>query len=342
MRGASFEGFLADECAQMSREVWAMLNSRLDRPQVRGWATFNPSTPQHWFKTEVLDHAADTWNAEVLHFSFNDNPSLTQETQERFKRQFRGAFAKRMIEGEWTALSGLVYPFWHRPPDELRYVHLKRKQYRIGTPERYIRRIWGLDYGLATTMAVVAARPAVAEPMPGDNYEFRSRWVIDREYYYDARQTGRSRTEDEHLHQLLELIPQRSVLVIDPSTPIPFRARLKQHWTVVLGFNEDVLEGCTRTSALLSNAVLMVDADAAPNLVDELESYRWKEDQDQDQPEKGHDHAADALRYLACFLEYYTRLDVSAAQRYEKRMIGGTRVEHAFVLLDEAADGSIE
>ena len=322
MRGASFQGYFADECAQMSRETWAMLNSRMDRADVRGWATFNPGHPTHWFKTEVLADP-DAWLAEVIQFTFDDNPTLDAETQARFRRQFRGPFAARMLHGEWAALSGLIFPFWHEPPEELRYAHLKRFRYQVGAEDTHIARVWALDYGLSTTMAVLAARPAVAERLAGSKqYDFRTRWVVDREYYYNAREAGRSRTEAEHLKHLRAMIPSNSVLVIDPSTPLPFRAQLKQHWIVRLGFNEDVLEGLVRTSAALANKVLMIDADAAPSLVGELGAYRWKEETDEDQPAKFNDHAVDALRYLACWIEKYSQVDLSMKQPMTRTLDG--------------------
>ena len=340
LRGASFAGFFADECTQMSNEVWAMLNSRLDRKHVRAWCTFNPGHPGHWFKREVLD-ASENWDAEVLQFDLDDNPTLDEATKERFRKQFKGAFAARMLEGRWAALTGLIWPFWAKPEGELRTAWLERKHPREhGWPAERVGRVWGLDYGLATTMAVVGARPAVAERAPGERYAWRTRWVIDREYYYDARKAGVSRTEAQHLAQLREMIPERSILVIDPSTPAPFRAELRQYWEVRLGFNEDVLEGLVRTSALLANEVLLVDPEQAPFLVEELEGYLWAETEQDDRPQKRDDHACDALRYLACWLERYTTCDPGDLRVVaQRRLPGRTHIRRDYVLPAEPAHG---
>ena len=41
-----------------------------------------------------------------------DNPTLSQETRQRYERTFQGAFYRRFVLGEWTAAEGLVYDFF--------------------------------------------------------------------------------------------------------------------------------------------------------------------------------------------------------------------------------------
>ena len=316
LRGASFAGYFADECTQMDEEYWAMLNSRLDKGDVRAWCTFNPQHPGHWFKRDVIDQP-EVWEAEVLQFSFEDNPTLDEATKERFRRQFRGTFAARMVEGRWAAVEGLIWPFWAKPEGELRTSIVRAQVERQhGWEPEYAQRIWGLDYGLATTMAVVGARPASVERLPGEALKWRTRFVIDMEYYYDARKRGVARTDAQHVKALLGLIPRGALIVVDPSTPDPFKALLAQHWMIRNGFAEDVLEGLIRTSALLANGDVLIDADHVPGLAEEIDGYRWAEGSDDDRPQKRADHACDALRYLGCYLERLVDVDIRAKQVY--------------------------
>ena len=284
-----------------------MLTSRLDQVDVRGWATFNPGHPVHWFRRKVLDDA-DQWQARIIKFSLDDNPSLAAETKARFKRQYRGAFAARMIHGEWAAAEGLCYPFWTAASGSMLTDWVERFEYHMhGWPRQKVGRVWSLDYGVATTMACVGARCAAVTESPDDATKHRSTWVIDREYYYDSRDHGRSRTEVEHIAQLRKLVPRGATIIVDPTSPETFKRQLREAgWPTRLGNNENVLEGIVRTGALLANEALLVDVDQAPRLADELQGYRWKPDQEEDVPQKAFDHACDAMRYLGMFLERFT------------------------------------
>ena len=318
MRGASFAGFLADECTQMSDDFWQMLQSRLDRAHVRGWATYNPAHPGHWFKREVLDKPGQ-WNAEVVEFGLDDNPVLDEVTKARYRKQFVGAFGARMLEGEWRALRGLVWPFWTKAEGDLRTLWVtQQERRRHGWGPKLIGRLWGLDYGQATTMAALGARPARVARVP-DKRKLRhvTTWVVDRQYYHDSRKRG-SRTDAQHLEYLRSLIPLHARVIIDPTMPRSFRVELSRYWRVIDGFNQSVVEGLQRTSALLANGLLVLDQDKVPSLIDEIGTYRWSETGEEDKPFKQFDHACDALRYLACALEPYTQVDVGGWVEFAK------------------------
>ena len=47
-----------------------------------------------------------------LHFTMEDNPSLSREVIKRYKNLYSGAFYERFIEGKWVAADGLVYPMF--------------------------------------------------------------------------------------------------------------------------------------------------------------------------------------------------------------------------------------
>lgn len=45
-----------------------------------------------------------------LHFTMDDNPSLDEETKERYRKMFVGVFFQRFILGLWVLAEGIIYP----------------------------------------------------------------------------------------------------------------------------------------------------------------------------------------------------------------------------------------
>jgi PBSX family phage terminase large subunit len=64
-------------------------------------------------------------NALYLHFRMEDNPSLSEETLERYRNMYRGVFHKRYILGLWCAAEGLIYLQFAE--DEQRYMIPREK-----------------------------------------------------------------------------------------------------------------------------------------------------------------------------------------------------------------------
>ena len=62
--------------------------------------------------------------------------------------------------------------------------------------------------------------------------------------------------------------------------------------------NNDVVEGIRRTGAYLKDHKIMISRKCR-NTIREFGLYAWDEKQNNDKPIKEHDHAMDAVRYLA-------------------------------------------
>lgn len=75
------------------------------------WFTCNPGSPYHWFKLNWIDKAKEK-NLIYLHFTMDDNLSLTEETKARYKKNFVGVFYKRFILGLWVVAEGAIYQFF--------------------------------------------------------------------------------------------------------------------------------------------------------------------------------------------------------------------------------------
>ena len=77
-------------------------------------------------------------NALYLHFTMEDNPSLSARIRQRYRSSYSGAFYRRFILGEWTAAKGLVYDFFDPARDAVPRPGGKMEQYVIS-----------VDYGTA-------------------------------------------------------------------------------------------------------------------------------------------------------------------------------------------------
>ena len=74
------------------------ITARLSVEGAKVWTTSNPSNPQHWFYKNVICKLEDM-NGLYVHFTMDDNPSLSDDVKERYKSMYSGVWAKRFIEG---------------------------------------------------------------------------------------------------------------------------------------------------------------------------------------------------------------------------------------------------
>lgn len=105
IRGMSVAYCYGDEIVTWNKEVFAMLQSRLDKPYSCFDGTCNPDSPNHWFK-HFLDSKADIFQQQ---YTIDDNPFLPKEFVENLKLEYEGSiYYDRYILGEWTAVEGLI------------------------------------------------------------------------------------------------------------------------------------------------------------------------------------------------------------------------------------------
>lgn len=110
IQGMTLGGVLFDEVALMPRSFVEQGIARCSLKNAKLWFNCNPEHPQHWFYREWI-LKAESRNALYLHFTMEDNPSLSEDVRKRYRTMFSGAFYSRFIEGKWTAATGLIYPF---------------------------------------------------------------------------------------------------------------------------------------------------------------------------------------------------------------------------------------
>ena len=81
--------FVEQACARCS-----VAGSRL-------WFNCNPAGPGHWFYKNWILEAAQR-NCLRLHFTIEDNPSLTPQIRQRYQKLYTGVFYRRFFLGQWV------------------------------------------------------------------------------------------------------------------------------------------------------------------------------------------------------------------------------------------------
>ena len=278
IQGVTLAGVLLDEAALMPRSFVEQACARCSVEGSRLWFSCNPAGPEHWFYKEWIQKAEEK-RALYLHFTMEDNPSLSRRVKERYQRMFRGTFYRRYVLGEWVAAEGLVYDFfgpeWMRPVPEEPF-----QRWRIscdyGTRNPTSFGLWGLKDGV---------------------------WYRVEEYYYDARAEGRQKTDAEYVEALAKLAGERRIelIIADPSAASFIEALRREGWTVRKADNR-VLEGIRKTARVLKEGrvVICQGCDAAAR---EFALYCWENDSARDRVKKEHDHAMDDIRYFVMSLE---------------------------------------
>ena len=276
IQGVTLAGVLLDEAALMPRSFVEQAIARCSVAGSRLWFNCNPEGPQHWFYQEWILKSEER-NALYLHFTMEDNPSLSPRIRQRYRSSYSGAFYRRFILGEWTAAKGLVYDFF----DPARDAQPKPE----GDMEAYV---ISVDYGTANpcSFGLWGRRDGV--------------WYRMEEYYYASRRTGVQLTDQEYTAALGRLAGGRPIrcVVADPSAA-SFITALRQAGYRVVRANNDVLSGIRTTADLLKSGRLVI-CQGCGDCLREIGLYRWSEDTSgRDAPRKDNDHAMDDMRYFA-------------------------------------------
>ncbi|HCT92994.1 MAG TPA: PBSX family phage terminase large subunit [Lachnospiraceae bacterium] len=305
IQGITLAGVFFDEVALMPKSFVEQATGRCSVDGSKYWFNCNPDGPYHWFKTEWIDKSygflgkkrvaqireqADREGKEdglrkllYLHFTMEDNLSLSEKIKARYRNNYTGVFFKRYILGLWCMAEGIIYDMFD--PDR----HIKP----IGNffqmlidGNRYV----SVDYGTQNATAFLLW-----------NKGLDGVWYCVREYYYSGRDKGRQKTDAEYaddMEKWLEGTKIRAVIV-DPSAA-SFIAELRKRGYKVLKARNDVADGIRLMGTKLAQGKIIF-ADCCINLAKECASYVWDEkaaQRGEDKPVKEHDHAVDAARYF--------------------------------------------
>ncbi len=273
IQGRTFAGALLDEVALMPKSFVSQAVARCSVEGSKLWFSCNPESPEHWFYREWI-LKADERNALYLHFSLEDNPSLSKRIIDRYKSYYSGAFYERYIEGRWVLAEGLVYEM---SEDYITDEIPKSGEYYIscdyGTMNPCSMGLWCISGGVATRTD---------------------------EYYYDGRAEKKQLTDEDYylaLEALAGDLPVRAVIV-DPSASSFITLIRKRGRFRVKKADNDVMNGIRLTAGFMKSGKLKIHR-SCKNALKEFSLYRWDDKAGADKVVKEHDHAMDEIRYFS-------------------------------------------
>lgn len=296
IQGMTLAGVLFDEVALMPRTFVEQAMGRCSVDGSKLWFNCNPADPEHWFYKEWVLKIKER-NALHLHFTMEDNLSLSEKKRAWYATQFSGVFYRRYILGEWCVAEGLIYQVFdkdkhvvHKLPDGGRY---------------YI----SIDYGTLNpcSMGLWCLRDGVATRI--------------KEFYYNGRE-HRQMTDSEYYEELDKLASGFPIeyVIIDPSAASFITEIHRRGKYLPMKAKNDVIPGISFTAALLQAGRLKI-GDACVDAIREFGLYRWDENSSSDKVIKENDHAMDDIRYFAYTIlrrEFYAGMeDYRDVEKYQ-------------------------
>lgn len=280
IQGVTLAGVMLDEVALMPRSFVEQALARCSVTGSKMWFNCNPENPRHWFRQEWILKAPQK-NALHIHFMMDDNPSLSEETKERYRNMYSGVFYQRYILGQWVMSEGVIYDMFDQdlntfnPGEEP--IWMKRRSTRT----------IACDYGTTNPMRFL------------DVYDDGETVRVVREYNWDSREEHRQKTDKEYADDFMAFMGEEyCAAIVDPSAA-SFIAELRSRGVYVIPADNDVMDGIRKTSTLLQQGRIQVSTMCAA-MIDEFGTYLWDEKASlngKEQPVKQNDHSMDALRY---------------------------------------------
>ena len=275
IQGVTLGGVLLDEAALMPRSFVEQALARCSVEGAKFWFNCNPENPRHWFREEWIKKAEEK-KALHLHFTMDDNPSLSEETKARYRLMYSGIFYQRYVLGLWVMAEGIVYDMF----DPQRNVYQKAPPSLEFSGTRTV----AVDYGTVNPTVFL------------DLYDYDGRFYVSREYRWDSRREGRQKTDEEYADDMVSFLGKNQCAVIVDPSAASFMEALRRRGLYVIPADNEVLGGIRKTGTLFQQGKIVIHKDCR-GLIDELGVYRWNEKAGADKPLKENDHGPDALRY---------------------------------------------
>ena len=130
LQGLTAAGALADEAALFPRTFIMQMIGRCSVEGARLWLSCNPESPAHFVKTELIDKAAEK-EIYRLHFTMDDNLTLSAAKKAWYHRMYTGVLYRRFILGEWALTDGLIYRQFADDPRRYTVATLPQVQYAV-------------------------------------------------------------------------------------------------------------------------------------------------------------------------------------------------------------------
>ena len=279
IQGITLAGVFFDEVALMPESFVNQATARCSVTGSKFWFNCNPEGPRHWFYVKWIRKCKKR-RLLYLHFTMDDNLSLSEEIKARYRRDYVGVFFDRYIRGLWVVAEGLVYTMFVRDPN--RFILHATTAGMDG--QFYISCDYGTNHAFSLGLWCVRGREAIRI----------------KEFYWDSRSPGKYEKTDEEYYLDLEQLASGYYIrkvIVDPSA-LSFITCIRRHekFTVWPAENS-VLDGIRVTASLLNGGMIKIH-ESCINTIREFGLYRWDEAKNSDTVIKEFDHAMDDMRYF--------------------------------------------
>ena len=279
IQGITLAGVLLDEVALMPRSFVEQALARCSVAGSKFWFNCNPAGASHWFYQEWVQKTEEK-NLLYLHFTMEDNPSLSPGVRRRYERMYTGAFYDRYIRGLWRAADGVIYDMF----DPARHIVKQNPPTGGGC-------IVSVDYGTQNPTVFLKWRRCAD-----------GRWLCEDEYYWSGRDNRRQKTDGDYADDLARFLQgeRPRTVIVDPSAA-SFIAELSRRGYAVQRADNRVSDGIRLVGELLQSGEVIF-SERCVHTQAEFSSYAWDSaaaQRGEDKPLKEHDHCMDALRYFA-------------------------------------------
>lgn len=276
IQGMSLKYVYGDEIAKWNPDVFAMIESRMDKDYSCFDGACNPESPNHWFKKWIDNPKIDAY---MQHYVLFDNPFLPKAFIDSLCNEYEGTvYYDRYILGKWALAEGLIYPMYQACIEPL--------------PGAFTDYSLSIDYGTQNAFAAILWGKSGAI------------WYGMKEYYWSGRDKGIQKTDEEYgrdldqfVRPIIEKTEKRLETIIDPSAA-SFIALLRQKpWCLVRKARNDVANGIRDTATAMKTGLIKISP-SMTNWADEAAGYVWDERAGEDKPVKVKDHLMDSMRYF--------------------------------------------
>jgi len=289
VQGMTAAGAYFDEVALMPESFVNQATGRCSIEESKLWFNCNPESPLHWFKVGWIDKAKEK-NLLFLHFTMDDNTSLSEAIKERYRNMYSGVFYLRFIKGLWAVAEGLIYSMFN---ESHLYDDDTRPMAMLNTSTRYI----GVDYGTTNPCVFLDIRD------DGRDIWVENEWRWDSKSDEAQRLPTPNKTDSEYADAMQEFMTDdpalQCMIIVDPSAK-SFITELRQRGFYVREGDNDVLDGIRVVSSLFTQNKLHIHR-RCEGLIRELRSYVWDAkaaERGEEKPVKMQDHGCDGLRYF--------------------------------------------
>lgn len=284
IQGITLAGMFFDEVALMPESFVNQATARCSVDGSKFWFNCNPSGPMHWFyRNWILKHKQR--NLVYLHFTMDDNLTLSEKIKTRYRAQYTGVFFDRYILGLWVMAEGIIYRCFNAKDHIIDEIPETEGDYIISA-----------DYGIQNANVFLLWR----------KQKDKNRWIGLDESRWSGREEQTEKSVSELVDGLEEMLKENNVkkenikyIIIDPSAAA-LKVELRKRGYKVRSADNDVIDGIADVITMLL-ALRLAFTRKCKGTIKEFGIYSWDQkaaERGEDKPIKTNDHGMDAVRYF--------------------------------------------